>query len=92
MRIPSSSASARVDSDLHAARGDKKGSRAPDGHDDHGQSPGASSPASGTSHSATRSQEAAWNEAFNAALGAAAFQMANNAMARVHETIGEEDF
>ncbi|GGI27774.1 hypothetical protein GCM10010987_46080 [Bradyrhizobium guangdongense] len=91
MRIPSSSATARVAPDFHAARGDKNGSRTPDDNDNHGQSPGTSSAGNGTSTPDSSSQEAALRQAFNAALGAAAVQMASNAMARFHEAISEED-
>ncbi|WP_439373193.1 hypothetical protein [Bradyrhizobium sp. DASA03120] len=91
MRIPSSSADARIDPDLHASRNEKKGSRTPDDHDDHGRSPSASSPVNGTSNPDSSSQEAALQQAFSAALRTAAFQMANNAMARLHEDISDED-
>lgn len=59
MRIPSSSATARVAPDFHAARGDKNGSRTPDDNDNHGQSPGTSSAGNGTSTPDSSSQEAA---------------------------------
>ncbi|MBO4227538.1 nodulation protein NopC [Bradyrhizobium sp. BRP22] len=91
MRIANSSAAGHVDSDLHAARGDKKGSRAPEAHDDHGGSPGASSPVNGASVPSGNSEDAAVRRAFEIALGSVAFQLANIAMSRFDDAMAETE-
>ncbi len=92
MRISSSSAAGHLDSDLHAAGGAKKGSRAPGEHDDHGRSTGAGAPVDGgTSSPDAGSQAAAMQQAFNVALGAVLFQFASGAMGKLDDTMAETE-
>ncbi|WP_156489803.1 hypothetical protein [Bradyrhizobium sp. DOA1] len=91
MRIPSSNAGAGLETDLHAARGGKKGAHTRDPHDEHDRSPSASGPVNAASNPDSGSHDAALRQAFNVALGAVAFQLANNAMTSFQDTMAETE-
>ncbi|SFN79913.1 hypothetical protein SAMN05216573_1226 [Bradyrhizobium sp. Rc3b] len=95
MRVTSSSAAGHVDADLHAAggkSGGKKGSHKPGERGDSDRSPDANIPVNGgASTPGGNSHEAAMQQAFNVALGAAALQLANSAMSHFDDVMAETE-
>ncbi|WP_407114851.1 hypothetical protein [Bradyrhizobium sp. LMG 9283] len=94
MRVTSSSTAGHVDADLHAAggkSGGKKGSHKPGERDDHARSPDANIPENGGASTGGNSHEAAMQQAFSVALGAAALQFANSAMSHFDDVMAETE-
>ncbi len=98
MRIPSSAA-VHVDTDLHAARGDKNNSHTPGTHEndgaprahDDGRSSGTTGPANGASSPDDNLRNVRLQQAFTAALGSVGLQLVNSASASFDEAIAETE-
>ncbi|MBB4382595.1 hypothetical protein [Bradyrhizobium sp. SBR1B] len=95
MRVTSSNAAAHFDADLHQAggkSGGKKGSHKPGERENHDRSPDTNIPVnSGASTAGGNSHEAAMQQAFSVALGAAALQIANSAMSHFEDVMAETE-
>ncbi|SFJ63434.1 hypothetical protein [Bradyrhizobium sp. Gha] len=95
MRVTSSNAAGHFDADLHKAgskSAGQKGSHKPGEQENHGRSPDANIPANGgASTPGGNSHEAAMQQAFSVALGAAALQFANSAMSHFDDVMAETE-